>query len=191
VYEEEIGDLSLDQRERLLHCPWPNLATSRLCELAAAPLAAARDRLDEILHSKGLPVVKESGVRSQESGARGQSSEVSPQPTNQGGHPAMNEATTLLEPPAPIKSLLERIEEEIWENQPGPEEFERHPKTRVVTVRMPAVLHERLRDLKLRRGLSMNRLCVSALEYAADLLGPKSGPENASTAQPKEPVHVA
>lgn len=58
VYEEEIGDLPLDQLERLITCPWPVLATSRLCALAAAPIAAARERLDEILHAKGLPQLK-------------------------------------------------------------------------------------------------------------------------------------
>lgn len=56
VYEEEVGELAGDQLARLLTCPWPVLATSRLCELAAAPLAAARERLDEILTTqRGLP----------------------------------------------------------------------------------------------------------------------------------------
>jgi len=59
VYEEEIGELPLGQLERLITCPWPVLATSRLCELAAAPIAAARERLDEILLNKGLPELKQ------------------------------------------------------------------------------------------------------------------------------------
>ena len=47
-YEEEIGDLEQFQRERLTNLPWPILATSRILELAADPLVAAKHRLEEI-----------------------------------------------------------------------------------------------------------------------------------------------
>jgi len=57
-YREEIGELTPQIQTRLIESPWPVLPTAMILELCANPLASARERLDEILHSRGLPQLK-------------------------------------------------------------------------------------------------------------------------------------
>lgn len=63
---------------------------------------------------------------------------------------------------------------------------ERPPRYRVVTIRVPRVLHERLRAASHAAGLSMNRAAVQALEHLVDLLLPPS-----AVPPPEETEHAA
>lgn len=53
--------------------------------------------------------------------------------------------------------------------QPEPVE-PREPQSRVITVRMPRAMHERIRSVAHEQKLSMNLLCVLAIEQAASEL---------------------
>lgn len=56
------------------------------------------------------------------------------------------------------------------------------PRTRIVTVRMPAELYERLMTLRCAHRLSMNRLCILMIEQGCGELENAAAPDPATEA---------